>query len=107
LFEAHHRILLYWIAHTARICGSSIFEKYDLAEFGVDLHQSAADIHTPRPVRRAASSIRKAKKRIFEYRLPTPYASMYSAQDDKNGEIWAGELHSGRLRFDPKTCCRM
>jgi virginiamycin B lyase len=45
-----------------------------------------------------------AKKRIFEYRLPTPYASMYSAQSDKNGEIWAGEMHSGRyLRFDPKT----
>jgi virginiamycin B lyase len=45
-----------------------------------------------------------AKKRIFEYRLPTPYASMYSTQSDKNGEIWAGEMHSGRyLRFDPKT----
>jgi virginiamycin B lyase len=45
-----------------------------------------------------------AKKRIHEYRLPTPYASMYSAQVDKNGEVWAGEMHSGRyLRFDPKT----
>src|SRR6266567_525873 len=45
-----------------------------------------------------------AKKRIFEYRLPTPYASMYSAQSDKNGEIWAGEMHSGRyFRFNPKT----
>jgi streptogramin lyase len=29
---------------------------------------------------------------------------MYSAQTDKNGEVWAGEMHSGRyLRFDPKT----
>jgi virginiamycin B lyase len=45
-----------------------------------------------------------AKKRLFEYPLPTPYASMYSAQADKNGEIWAGEMHSGRyLRFNPRT----
>ena len=45
-----------------------------------------------------------AKKRLFEYPLPTPYASMYSAQSDKNGEIWAGEMHAGRyLRFNPKT----
>jgi streptogramin lyase len=44
------------------------------------------------------------EKRIHEYPLPTPYASMYSAQADKNGEVWAGEMHSGRyLRFDPKT----
>jgi virginiamycin B lyase len=44
------------------------------------------------------------KKRLFEYPLPTPYASMYSAQTDKNGEVWAGEMHSGRyLRFNPKT----
>jgi virginiamycin B lyase len=44
------------------------------------------------------------EKRIHEYKLPTPYASMYSAQTDKNGEVWAGEMHSGRyLRFDPKT----
>ena len=44
------------------------------------------------------------EKRIHEYPLPTPYASMYSAQTDKNGEVWAGEMHSGRyLRFDPKT----
>src|SRR5258708_26320266 len=29
---------------------------------------------------------------------------MYSAQTDRNGEVWAGEMHSGRyLRFDPKT----
>ena len=44
------------------------------------------------------------EKRIHEYPLPTPYASMYSTQTDKNGEVWAGEMHSGRyLRFDPKT----
>lgn len=44
------------------------------------------------------------EKRIHEYPLPTPYASMYSAQTDRNGEVWAGEMHSGRyLRFDPKT----
>jgi len=45
-----------------------------------------------------------AKKRILEYRLPTPHASLYTAHADRNGEIWAGELHSGRyLRFNPKT----
>jgi virginiamycin B lyase len=45
-----------------------------------------------------------AKKRIFEYRLPTPYASLYTTNVDKNGEVWAGEMHAGRyVRFDPKT----
>jgi virginiamycin B lyase len=44
------------------------------------------------------------KKRVFEYPLPTPYASVYTAQVDRNGEVWAGELHTGRyLRFNPKT----
>src|SRR5215470_2439928 len=44
------------------------------------------------------------KKRIFEYRLPTPYASLYTTNVDKNGEVWAGEMHAGRyVRFDPKT----
>jgi virginiamycin B lyase len=44
------------------------------------------------------------KKRIFEYRLPTPYASLYTMQVDRNGEVWAGELHAGRyLRFNPKA----
>jgi virginiamycin B lyase len=43
------------------------------------------------------------EKRIHEYPLPTPYASMYTAQADKNGEVWGGEMHSGRyFRFDPK-----
>ena len=45
-----------------------------------------------------------SKRRIFEYRMPTPYACFYSAQVDKNGEVWAGEMHAGRYaRFDPKT----
>ena len=45
-----------------------------------------------------------SEKRIHEYRLPTPYSSMYSAHVDKNGDVWAGEMHSGRyLRFNPKT----
>jgi streptogramin lyase len=44
------------------------------------------------------------EKRIHEYRLPTPYASMYSTHADRNGEIWAGEMHAGRfVRFNPKT----
>jgi len=45
-----------------------------------------------------------AKKRIFEYRLPTPYASLYTTHADRNGEIWAGMMHAGRyVRFNPKT----
>ncbi len=44
------------------------------------------------------------EKRVHEYKLPTPYASMYSANADRNGEVWAGEMHAGRyLRFDPRT----
>ena len=43
-------------------------------------------------------------KRVFEYKSPTPYASFYSALPDKNGEVWAGEMHGGRYsRFNPKT----
>ena len=43
-------------------------------------------------------------KRLREYRIPTPYASLYSANVDRNGEVWAGEMHSGRyFRFNPKT----
>ena len=45
-----------------------------------------------------------AEKRIHEFAVPTPYASLYSAKPDKNGEVWAGEMHSGRyFRFNPKT----
>jgi len=44
------------------------------------------------------------EKRIHEYPLPTPYASMYTTQVDKNGEVWGGEMHSNRyFRFNPKT----
>ena len=44
------------------------------------------------------------EKRIHEYPLPTPYASTYTTQVDKNGEVWGGEMHSGRyFRFNPKT----
>ena len=44
------------------------------------------------------------KKRVFEYPSPTPYTAFYTARPDKNGEVWAGESHSGRYaRFNPKT----
>ena len=44
-----------------------------------------------------------SKKRLFEYRVPIPYATFYSANVDKNGEVWAGAMHAGRyLRFNPK-----
>ena len=34
----------------------------------------------------------------------TPYSDFYEAWPDKNGEVWAGELHGrGMLRFNPKT----
>src|SRR5499426_955611 len=43
-------------------------------------------------------------KRVFEYRLPTPHASLYTTHPDKNGEVWAGMMHAGRyVRFNPKT----
>jgi streptogramin lyase len=43
--------------------------------------------------------------RIQLYRPPIgPYETFYEAMPDKNGEIWAGGLHSGRFwRFNPKT----
>jgi virginiamycin B lyase len=44
------------------------------------------------------------ERRIHEYPLPTPYTSLYTANADRNGEVWAGELNGGHyLRFDPKT----
>ena len=44
------------------------------------------------------------QKRVWEYPLPTPYASLYQAMPDKNGEVWGGEQHGGRyFRFHPKT----
>ena len=45
-----------------------------------------------------------ARKRVFEYPLPAPFACLYTAMADKNGEIWGGEMHAGRyFRFNPKT----
>jgi len=44
------------------------------------------------------------KKKVWEYPLPTPHASLYQAMADKNGEVWGGEQHAGRyLRFNPKS----
>jgi streptogramin lyase len=43
-------------------------------------------------------------KRLTEYHPPVPYGSFYEVLPDKNGEIWAAALHSGKyLRFNPKT----
>ena len=43
-------------------------------------------------------------RQIREYTPPTPYVTFYEAMPDKKGEVWAGELHGGRmLRFNPKT----
>jgi virginiamycin B lyase len=46
-------------------------------------------------------------RQLREYWPPTPYdpyTDFYDAMPDKNGEIWAGEMH-GRdfVRFDPRT----
>jgi streptogramin lyase len=42
-------------------------------------------------------------RQIREYAPPTPYVDFYEAQPDKKGEVWAGELHGGRMvRFNPK-----
>lgn len=39
-----------------------------------------------------------------EYYPPSPFISFYEAMPDKNGEVWAGELHGGRFaRFNPRT----
>src|SRR5262249_1796779 len=44
------------------------------------------------------------KKRIFEYRLPTPYASLYTPPPHNNARRLARMSHSGRyVRFNPKT----
>jgi streptogramin lyase len=41
--------------------------------------------------------------RFTEYYPPTPYVAFYEAKPDKNGEVWAGELHGGRIaRFNPR-----
>jgi streptogramin lyase len=42
-------------------------------------------------------------RQIREYTPPSPYVTFYEAMPDKKGEVWAGELHGGRmLRFNPK-----
>jgi virginiamycin B lyase len=47
------------------------------------------------------------EKRLREYWPPTPmepYTDFYTAIPDKNGEVWAGELHGREmLRFNPRT----
>jgi streptogramin lyase len=41
---------------------------------------------------------------LAQYSPPTPYIHFYSARSDKNGDIWAGEQHGGRIaRFNPRT----
>jgi streptogramin lyase/mono/diheme cytochrome c family protein len=43
-------------------------------------------------------------QQIREFWPPTPYVLFYEAMPDKRGEVWAGELHGGRmLRFNPKA----
>jgi streptogramin lyase/mono/diheme cytochrome c family protein len=43
-------------------------------------------------------------RRITEYYPPIPYVAFYEVMPDKNGEIWAAALHSGRFfRFNPRT----
>jgi streptogramin lyase len=43
-------------------------------------------------------------KKATEYFPPIPYVAFYEVMPDKNGEIWAAALHSGRfLRFNPRT----
>src|SRR4030088_2825248 len=45
----------------------------------------------------------KAAK-IREFWPPTPYVIFYEAMPDKRGEVWAGELHGGKmLRFNPQA----
>jgi virginiamycin B lyase len=42
-------------------------------------------------------------EKVTEYPLP-PYTQPYRAAIDKNGELWAGGMHTDRaVRFDPKT----
>ena len=44
------------------------------------------------------------KNVIREFWPPTPHVTFYEAMPDKNGEVWAGELHGGRfVRYNPKS----
>jgi streptogramin lyase/mono/diheme cytochrome c family protein len=46
--------------------------------------------------------VKAAKIRAFW--PPTPYVIFYEAMPDKRGEVWAGELHGGKmLRFNPQA----
>jgi streptogramin lyase len=41
---------------------------------------------------------------ISQYEAPTKFTSFYGARSDKNGEIWVGLMHGGRVgRFNQKT----
>ncbi len=43
-------------------------------------------------------------EQIREFWPPTPYVTFYEAMPDQHGEVWAGELHAGRmLRYNPKA----
>ena len=43
-------------------------------------------------------------RQIREFWPPVPYVTFYEAMPDKRGEVWAGELHAGRmLRFNPQA----
>jgi streptogramin lyase len=43
-------------------------------------------------------------KKVTEYFPPIPYVTFYEVMPDKNGDIWAAALHSGRFfRFNPRT----
>ncbi len=43
-------------------------------------------------------------KKLTEYFSPVQYDTFYEALPDKNGEVWAGGLESGRFfRFNPKS----
>ena len=56
-----------------------------------------------RPRRRAARARRQggANPRVL---AADPYVTFYEAMPDKRGEVWAGELHGGRmLRFNPQA----
>ena len=49
-------------------------------------------------------NILTTRGQIREYWPPTPYVTFYEAMPDKRGEVWAGELHGGRmLRFNPQA----
>jgi streptogramin lyase len=43
-------------------------------------------------------------KRTREFYPPTPHVAFYEAMPDRNGEVWAGDMYSGRfVRFNPRT----